>query len=323
MKGKLYLYIPSVFNTLQSWSKNADPFDKRTFMKNFNSALTGIVISLFSLIFLASCGDIQQEFFINPDGSGKVEASFDLGEIMSMTKGFENMGMPDDTLNDDSAPEDTSAMEIPEKSKGPMQLIMEKVTDSNYPLECDTVMSLASIMTDSVRAKENRMDLVKKLSLHLKSPANSSDLNIGIIINYDNRAQLQDIINHLDTLNEGESVMPGGMSGGVNKGTFTLYDADLKEGWIRFDSTDYSAFNSQVGMAGDSTSGSEDVGMMQMMFGNSKVRSIVHVPGDVISCSNKDAVITKDDRVIIEYDFLDVLKKGALPGYTIKFKPKK
>ena len=99
--------------------------------------------------------------------------------------------------------------------------------------------------------------------------------------------------------------------------------ANLKEGWIKIDSIDYSSVSNEMGMAGDSTAGSEDMGMMEMMFGSSKVRYIVHVPGEVISCSNKDAVLTKDERVILEYDFLDVIKEGKVEGFTIKFKPKK
>ena len=275
------------------------------------------------MTFLSSCGDIQQELFLNADGSGKLESSFELGEMMSMMKSFDDMGVPDDTLSDDDVPEDTSTITIPEEPKDPMQLLMDKVTDPNYPLEFDTLMSFADIMPDSVMAKETRMDLVKKLSIHMKSPANSSDLTIGIVINFDDREQLQDIINHLDTLEGTESVMPGGVSGGISKGTFPTYDANLKDGWIKFDSIDYSSFSNEIGMASDSTAGSEDMGMMEMMFGSSKVRTIVHVPGEVLSCSNKDAVITKDERVIIEYDFLDVIKQGKVEGFTIKFKPKK
>jgi|GEM_PF-1485562 len=296
-------------------------------MRHSPSFLAILVTSLLGMMLLSSCGDIQQEFFINPDGSGKMEASFDLGEMMSMMKGFSDMGTPDDTLSDDNMPVDTATITTPEKPKDPMQLIMDKVTDPNYPLEFDTLMAISQIMPDSVMAKENRMDLVKKISIHMKSPANSSDFTMGILINYDNPKQMQDILNHLDTLNGTGSLMPsgvgGGAGGGIPKGTFNTYEANLKEGWIKMDSMDYSSFNSEMGMASDSTAGSEDMGMMQMMFGNSKVRTIIHVPGEVISCTNKDAVITKDDRVIIEYDFLDVIKKGKVEGYTIKFKPKK
>ena len=292
-------------------------------MKLSLTFLTYLVFSLLGMTFLSSCGDIQQELFLNADGSGKLEASFELGEMMSMMNSFDDMGVPDDTLSDDYMPEDTSTIITPEEPKDPMQLLMDKVTDPNYPLEFDTLMSLVDIMPDSVMAKENRMDLVKKLSVHMKSPANSSDLTMGIVIDFDNREQLREIINHLDTLEGTESVMPGGATGGISKGMFTMFDANFKEGWIKFDSIDYSAYSAEMGMAGDSTAGSEDMGMMEMMFGSSKVRTIVHVPGEVISCTNKDAVITKDERVIIEYDFLDVIKKGKVEGFTIKFKPKK
>jgi len=294
-------------------------------MKTSSSSLFALLSCCLAIFLLTSCGDIQQEYFINSDGSGKMEASFDLGEMMSMMKGFQDMGVPDDTLNDDDMPEDTSLMNEtePEAPKDPMQLIMERVTDPNYALEFDTLMHLDKIMPDSVKATIKRMDLVRKMALHMKSPANSADLTMGIVMNYDNLEQLHEMINHLDSIGGSESVMPGGMSGGMGKGTITVYEANLKDGWIKFDSTDYSAFNQEMGMMGDSTSGSEDMGMMEMMFGSSKIRTIVHVPGEVISCTNKDAVITKDERVIIEYDFLDVIRKGKVEGFTIKFKPKK
>jgi hypothetical protein len=292
-------------------------------MRTSSSTLFPLLVCCIGLLFLSSCGDIQQEYYINSDGSGKMEASFDLGEMMSMMKGFDGMGMPDDTLSDDDIPEDTSSVDETAPPKDPMQIIMERVTDPNYSLEFDTLMQLDQIMPDSVKATVKRMDLVKKMALHMKSPANSADLTLGIVMNYDNVTQLQDMINHLDSIGGSESILPGGMNSGMGQGTFTRYDANLKDGWIKFDSTDYSSFNQEMGMMGDSTAGSEDMGMMEMMFGSSKIRTIVHVPGEVISCTNKDAVITKDERVIIEHDFMDVIKKGKVPGFTIKFKPNK
>lgn len=293
------------------------------FMKISTSSLSILFGCCLGMLMLSSCGDVQNEYFINADGSGKLETSFDLGEMMSMMKGFDDMGVPDDTISDDDMPEDTAVVNETETPKDPMQLIMERVTDPNYPLEFDTLMPFEQIMPDSVKATVKRMDLVKKLALHMKSPANSADLTMGIVMNYDNVEQLHDIINHMDSLGGTENVVPGNMGGSLGKGTFSAYEANLKEGWIKFDSTDYSAFNQEMGMMGDSTAGSEDMGMMEMMFGNSKIRTIVHVPGEVISCTNKDAVITKDERVIIEYDFMDVIKKGKTEGFTIRFKPKK
>lgn len=292
------------------------------------SKLPLLLLACSFVLILCSCGDIQQEYFIHADGSGKFEASFELGEMMSMMSGFSDMGVPDDTTSDDDilieAPvtPDTSMMNVTEPPKDPMQMIIERVTDPNYAQDFDTLMYLDQLMPDSVKAKETRMDLIKKMALRMRSPANSSDLTMGIVMNYDNPKQLQEMINHLDTLDSNGGAMPGPM-GSMGTGSLTVYTANLKEGWIKFDSTDYSSFNEAMGMMSDSTAGSEDMGMMDMMFGNSKIRTIVHVPGEVISCTYKDAVITKDERVIIEYDALDVMKKGKTEGFTIKFKPGK
>lgn len=119
-------------------------------------------------------------------------------------------------------------------------------------------------------------------------------------------------------------MMPGvGGAGGMQAETFLVFDADMKAGWIRFDTVDYSALAPEMGMSSDSLMSSEDMGMMEMMFGNTKIKSVIEVPGEVTSCTNKDAILTKDNKVIVEYGFVDVIKKGKVPGYTIYFTPKK
>ena len=102
------------------------------------SKLFLLLLASSCLFLLYSCGDIQQEYFIHADGSGKFEASFEMGEMMSMVNGFSDMGMPDDTTSDDDIlieppiPPDTSMMLETEPPKDPMQLIIERVTDPNY-----------------------------------------------------------------------------------------------------------------------------------------------------------------------------------------------
>lgn len=290
--------------------------------------LNSILTYLFSLLTIAflftSCGDIQQDLYLNADGSGKQEASFDLGEMMSMMKGFGDMGMPDDSTSDDMMPVDTGYTIPPDTAKkDAMQLLIERVTDPAYDHDFDTIINLMDAMPDSLKHKENRPDLLNKIAMHLKSPANSAELVVGLVISYDSYQQLQDVMNHLDTLDKSNEMVPGSIAGGISKKSFMVYDADLKAGWIKIDSTDYSQFGSEFGMSTDSLLGGEDTSMLEMMFGSSKIRSVIHVPGEVTSCTNKDAIITKDDKVIIEYDFLDAFKKGKLPGYTIYFKPKK
>ncbi len=95
----------------------------------------------------------------------------------------------------------------------------------------------------------------------------------------------------------------------------------MKAGWISVDTVLYTGFVEQMGMPQDSAMSTEDIGMMEMMFGNSKIKSVIHVPGEVLSSTNPDAILTKDDKVLVEYPMMDVIRKGRIDGYMIYFKP--
>ena len=293
-------------------------YSQRSFL---NTALfVGLMI-----IGLSSCGDIEQNLVVNADGSGSLETTFDVGEMMSMVKGMGDMGSltNEDVTISGGQQADTTAIE-PEEVKDPMQTIIDKVTDPAYAHDFDTMMSFVDIMPDSIREKQKNLDLLRKINIRLQSPANSASLKMGLVMNFANTAQLNEMIQYLETFDDSTSteIVPG-MGGGMQSETFLVFDADLKAGWIKIDSVDYSAMGLEMGMSGDSTMTSEEMGMMEMMFGNSKIKSSIKVPGEVTSCTNKDAILTKDNRVLLEYSFLDVIKKGKIPGYTIYFTPKK
>lgn len=290
------------------------------------SFLSLAIMGILTMTILTSCGDIEQNLILNANGSGTLETSFDIGEMMGMMKGMGEMG---DLQNDDvtistGEPLDTTVA-APEEPKDPMELIIEKVTDPSYNRDFDTLISFISIMPDSVKQKETRMDLVSKINLRMRSPASSSSLIMGVVMNFDNKAQLDEMVKYMETMDNSSSsgMLPAMGGGGMQSETFMVFDADMKAGWITVDTTDYSGMAPEMGMSGDSLMSSENMGMMEMMFGNSKIKSVIHVPGEVISCSNKDAILTKDNKVIIEYSLMEALKKGKVPGYTINFTPKK
>lgn len=297
-------------------------------MNTRQSFLSLVAMGFLTMTLLSSCGDIEQNLVLNANGSGTLETSFDVGEMMGMMKGMGEMGdlQNDDVTISSGEPAD-STLTVTEEPKDPMELIIEKVTDPAYSRDFDTLISFISIMPDSVKQKETRMDLVSKINLRMRSPAYSTSLIMGVVMNFDNKAQLDELVKYIETMDNSSStgMLPGMGGGGMQSETFLVFDADMKAGWIRVDSIDYSGMAPEMGMSGDSTNtmSSEDMGMMEMMFGNSKIKSVIHVPGEVISCSNKDAILTKDNKVIIEYSFMEALKKGKVPGYTINFTPKK
>lgn len=295
-------------------------------MKTRPSYLLVIALAAMMLTGLTSCGDIEQNLKLNADGSGSLETSLEVGEMMSMMKGMGDMGNltnEDVTVSADQ-PADTTMVKVAEPVD-PMQAIIDRVIDPAYGLDFDTLIPYLSIMPDSVKAKEPRLDLANKIFMRMKSPANSSSLVMGVVMNFDNKAQLGELVKYVETMDNSSSnaLMPAVGGGGMQSETFLVFDADMKAGWIRVDSVDYSAMAPEMGMSSDSLMSSEDMGMMEMMFGGSKIKSIIHVPGEVTSCTNKDAILTKDNKVILEIGLMDAIKKGKVPGYTIYFTPKK
>ncbi|HZV69092.1 MAG TPA: hypothetical protein VFG10_06090 [Saprospiraceae bacterium] len=290
-------------------------------MKHLSSLCSISILTLISLFCLTSCGDIISDLKINADGSGSLETSFDLGDLMSMAKGFGGMGTDSTSFTDDTMPEPAIAM--PDTAKDPMTLLIEKITDPAYDRDVDTLMSISSIMPDSVKAKQTNPDLAKKLFLRLTSPANSANLKVGIVANFDSPQQLKEMMQIMENLEEKPGMMPDAGPMGFQTKSFLVFEADMKTGNIKVAPVDYGAVSAEMGMSQDSTGGSDAQGMMEMMFGNSKIKTIIHVPGEVISCSNPDAILTKDNKVLLEYDFMDVINKGSIDGFTIHFQPGK
>lgn len=288
-------------------------------MKFNINLLTFSGLFIFILIGLTSCGDIQQDFYLQKDGSGSLETTIDIGELMGMAKSFEDMGSAQDTFSDDATPDTIVAP--PEPPKDEMTMLMEKITDPAHDKDFDTLMSFLSVMTDSIKEKETRLDLVEKMFVRIKSPAYSGDLKIGILLKFDNSQQLRDMISYMEKLNQSSDMLSGASPVSMDSETFMVFDADMKAGWVRFDTLIYKGFNVQMGMSTDTTMTSEDLGMMELMFGNSKIKSLIQIPGEVISCTNPDAILTKDNKVILEYPMMDAIKKGKIDGFTIHFKP--
>ena len=286
-------------------------------MFRFHNMLT---VSLAAVLFagLTSCGDIQQDLIINKDGSGVLETSIEMGELMGMARGMENSGSFQDSISDDEIIIDT-VVNPATQVKDAMDALMDKITDPKHPVDFDTSITFFSLMPDSVKAKVKKPELAQKLSLRLKSPAHSSEMTLGIVMKFDNKDQLKEIISEMDNLYKDSEVAEDSPMG-LDPATFMVFDMNMKEGWIRVDTTAYKGFAEELGMTGDSLA-SEDFSMMEMMFGATKVKSIVHVPGEVISCTDPEAILTKDNKVIIEYSMMDVIRSGKINGYTILFKP--
>ncbi len=66
----------------------------------------------------------------------------------------------------------------------------------------------------------------------------------------------------------------------------------------------------------------EDEGMMNMMFGETKVQTIVHLPKNVKSVKGDNIVSQDGKKVVFEYKLLDLLSGDANGDFEIKMKKK-
>lgn len=280
-----------------------------------------LMIACICLFALSSCGDLEQELFLNKDGSGRLETSMDVGELLGIGRSLENMGSDIDSVTDDFTI-DTFTIQPEDEAKDAMQLFMEKVTDPAYDKNVDTTFTLYDAMPDSAKVSDPNPEMSKKINLRVQSPANSGDLKIGVIMNFRNVVELRDQIRYLQDLEKVSSVS-GSAGLPIDSQTFLVFDTDMKAGWIKVDTIQYEDVAVGFGLNQDSTKSSEDEAMMEMMFGNSKIKSVIHVPGEVISCTNKDAILTKDNKVIVEQSFLEAMKAKRFNGFTIHFTPQK
>jgi len=286
---------------------------------------------IISLLFFTSCSDVQQDLKLNNDGSGQMEVTIDLGEFISFFKGMEELGGDWDASDIPEDPneeiEDKEVFEIRENSDGndraapkekdPMEAFMDKITDPTYDRDIDTLFSMLSIMPDSVRNVQTRLDLAERIFIRIKSPASSEALTMGIMLDFDNKAHYQKLMTFLESIDSNPTgdMMPMPISNDF----FLVFDLDKSAGKLVIDSMNFNqtAESLQMGTGADV---SEDMAMMEMMFGGVRYKSTIHVPGEVISCSNPDAIITKDNKVMLEYSLFDVMQKRVIPGFTINFR---
>ena len=191
-------------------------------MKHITSIRVLSILAICSIFGLTGCGDIISDLQINPDGSGKLETTFDVGDLMSMAKGFQGMGTDSTNFTDDTIHE--PVIVAPDTSSDPMKLFIEKITDPSYARDVDTLMSIESIMPDSIKTKQPHPEFTKKLSLRVVSPANSPNLTIGIVANFDNPGQLKEMMEYMEKLNDKPDMMAGAGPMGFQTKSFLLFE---------------------------------------------------------------------------------------------------
>ncbi|MFG6687991.1 hypothetical protein ACGK9U_15550 [Mariniflexile sp. HNIBRBA6329] len=229
---------------------------------------------LFCLVVLSTFVSCQfsENIYINADGSGKMEFSFDGSQLMQMAG--DKMGES-----------------------------QEKAIDSTFSFK-----ELFSTMKDSIsKLSEEEQQKLKRLepfNMHMVMDPKTSKMNFEMFTDFKNVNELQDMFKAMKSFGD----LKGKEKTGADNNPFSSFggdgttELDYKYDGKTFKRTakilDKEAYK-QV---------TDSIGQMAMMFGSSTYKLNYHFPKPIKSVSNETAMYSADRKTVtVEYDFMDYI----------------
>jgi hypothetical protein len=219
--------------------------------------------------FLTSC-QFSENIYINEDGTGKMEFSFDGTELMKMAG--DGMGEANEKAMD-------STFSFKELFEGKQDSIAQLPAEERAILE--ELKNFTMRMVMNPETKEMKMDMITEFK------------NVG---------ELQDMfskMNKLQALNKEEQAANNPMSS-MNQGGFTdlKYEYNGKVFKRNVTITDKALHQKMIDSLGDMTE----------MYASSTYKLNYHFPKPVKSVSNENALFSADRKMVtISYNFTDYL----------------
>ncbi|MFD0989042.1 hypothetical protein ACFQ1R_02955 [Mariniflexile jejuense] len=232
--------------------------------------LFAIVVLVMSIV-LTSC-QFSENIYINEDGSGKMEFTFDGTQLMQM-------------------------------AGDKMSKTQEKAIDSTFSFK-----ELFSAMGDSIaQLSEEEQQKIKSLepfSMHMVMNPETSQMKFDMFTNFKSVNELQDMFKAMKSFGDlqgkekAKDLNNPFSSFGANESTDLDYKYDGKTFKRTAKIVDKEAYK-QV---------TDSLGQMAIMFGSSTYKLNYHFPKRIKSVSNEKALFSADRKsVTIEYGFMDYL----------------
>ncbi|OYX25514.1 MAG: hypothetical protein B7Z06_07130 [Flavobacteriales bacterium 32-35-8] len=235
-------------------------------MNRFYALFCLVIITTFS-----SC-QFSENIYINADGSGKMEFTFDGSQLMQM-------------------------------AGDQMSETQEKAIDSTFNFK-----ELFDTMRDSIsKLPEEEQQKLKRLepfSMHMVMDPETSKMRFDLFTDFNKVTELQDMFKAMKSFGDmtgkaqaGEANNPLSMFGGDNSTTLD-YNYDGKTFIRTAKITDKEAYK-QV---------TDSLGQMGMMLGSSTYKLNYHFPKPIKSVSNETAMFSNDRKSFtVEFGFMDYM----------------
>ncbi len=269
-------------------------------MKNLLYVFIGMVL-------LSSCGDMNQELIIPYEGDTEYKFSMDLGSIMSMA------GAVADEMDEEKEEDiDISAiMNNPDK----------------MPSKVDTTILFGSEeFTEGVTLNDREKYLMNKVSMRLDTDKEQEKMLMEFSIKYADLNEKTETLNLISRVTREQKIMKGDTIGLEEEGPNKMLDGiadyilDKELGKITFlDSEVPEEMDKMTGKEKDVEVSPEDLAMMAMMMPGGINTKIV-LPGKVFSVKGTENYkIIDENTVVVTTKYVDMIKEGAIKGYSIEY----
>lgn len=234
-----------------------------------NRFFTSIVL-LFSLI-LTSC-QFSENIYINADGSGKMEFSFDGSQLMQMAG--DKMGESQD-----------------------------KAIDSTFSFK-----ELFNTMKDSISQltveEQQKLKSLEPFNMHMVMDPKTSKMNFEMFTDFKNVNELQDMFKAMNSFGD----LKGKENAGADTNPFSSFGGDgSTELDYKYDGKTFKRTAKIIDKEAYKQV-TDSIGQMAMMFGSSTYKLNYHFPKPIKSVSNETAMFSADRKsVTVEYGFMDYI----------------
>ena len=240
------------------------------------------VLIAISFSFFFSCDNMTEEIYLNSDGSGEYVIYTDM--IPSMVKMMEVFAAMDTTFQ--GTPEELTAK------------VEDKIWEDFPSGEVDSIMDTSKEkIPEEVKNDPERMAMFKRVESFMKGSKAKGYMNAGMRFKF---ADMKELNKFLVLAKDSQDTE---MTNVETKTSFSYKKRRLKRVMTY-------TINEEIEVG--STTGMEE------MFGDAKMRTIVHLPKNVKSIKGNGMTLKNDKKVIFEYNLLDVSAGKVDTDFEIK-----
>lgn len=275
-----------------------------------------LAIISFSILFLTSCSDFENNIYINEDGSGKVTMRYDASEMVSMMEMMKGMEESEEEVIDEDIDNESEEQDF--------NSIMKGLGSPSDMKDIDSTFVFYDVMPDSLKETMENPELLKNVSVSINT--NKADMTaiMGMEMTYKSLEELEETFQTLNKMGDNNEEEDNNQMKSF-KELIRNYEADLKNGIVILPEQDFSGDFGDNGMGNEDIDfenmSEEEAGMMQMMLGESGYVTTIHLPGEVISCDDNEAVID-GNTITIKDSYMTLMTDSKFKARTIKYKVK-